>query len=298
MTERNISGVLPINKARGMTSHDVVNKIRRLYGTKKVGHTGTLDPDAEGLLIILIGRAAKAAEFVTAGKKKYHAHMRLCITTDTEDISGKILSECDDIPAKDEVLAAVSSFEGEIMQVPPMYSALKVGGKKLCDLARKGITIEREPRPVTIYSISAKGDGKDYELDVCCSAGTYIRTLCADIGKALGCGGVMSALFRTETGGFDISEAHTIEEIEEMTENERDSLLIPTENLFLSLPSAKLPLFYEKLAKNGAQIYQKKIGTSFEKGERIRVCGSDGFFGLGEVGDFPDGSAIKIIKFL
>ena len=150
MTEREISGVLPVNKPAGMTSHDVVFKIRKLYGTKKVGHTGTLDPDATGLLIVLIGRAAKAAEYVTAGKKVYRAGLRLGITTDTEDTTGKTLTESDDIPEKEEVFRAVESFRGDIMQVPPMYSALKVNGQKLCDLARKGIVIEREARPVTV----------------------------------------------------------------------------------------------------------------------------------------------------
>jgi tRNA pseudouridine55 synthase len=281
-----------------MTSHDVVFKIRKLYGTKKVGHTGTLDPDATGLLIVLIGRAAKAAEYVTAGKKVYLAGLRLGLTTDTEDTTGKTLTTCDNIPKKPDVLEAIASFKGESLQIPPMYSALKVGGQKLCDLARKGITVEREPRPITIYSISADGDGKDYAMEVACSAGTYIRTLCADIGARLGCGGAMSSLFRTETGGFHISAAHTLAEIEEMSQEERDALLIPTEELFKELPEVTLPAFYERLAKNGAEIYQKKIGTHFPVGELLRVCGGEGFFGLGEVREYEDGSAIKIVKFL
>ena len=298
MTEREICGVLPVNKPAGMTSHDVVFKIRKLYGTKKVGHTGTLDPDATGLLIVLIGRAAKAAEYVVAGKKVYRAGLRLGITTDTEDTTGKTLTESYDIPEKSKVLEAIASFEGESLQVPPMYSALKVGGQKLCDLARKGITVEREPRPITVYSISADGDGKDYQMEVACSAGTYIRTLCADIGAKLGCGGAMSSLFRTETGGFDISASHTLEEIEALAQEERDALLIPTESLFEDIPCVKLPAFYERLAKNGAEIYQKKIGSGFPIGARLRVHGGDGFFGIGEVREYEDGSAIKIVKFL
>ena len=298
MTEREISGVLPVNKPAGMTSHDVVFKIRKLYGTKKVGHTGTLDPDATGLLIVLIGRAAKAAEYVTAGKKVYRAGLRLGITTDTEDTTGKTLTESDDIPEKEEVFRAVESFRGDIMQVPPMYSALKVNGQKLCDLARKGIVIEREARPVTVYSIEADGCGKDYTLDVACSAGTYIRTLCADIGAKLGCGGAMSSLFRTETGGFYISAAHTLAEIESLTQEERDALLVPTESLFEDLGKVALPAFYERLAKNGAEIYQKKIGTSYAVGTRLRVYGAGGFFGIGEVREYESGSAVKIVKFL
>jgi tRNA pseudouridine55 synthase len=298
MTEREICGVLPVNKPAGMTSHDVVFKIRKLYGTKKVGHTGTLDPDATGLLIVLIGRAAKAAEYVVAGKKVYRAGLRLGVTTDTEDTTGKILTESDDIPEKSRVLEAIASFKGESLQVPPMYSALKVNGQKLCDLARKGITVEREARPITVYEISADGEGRDYTMEVACSAGTYIRTLCADIGAKLGCGGAMSSLFRTETGGFDISSAHTLEEIESLSQDERDALLIPTENLFASLPSVTLPAFYERLAKNGAEIYQKKIGAHFPVGTLLRVCGGEGFLGLGEVREYEDGSAVKIVKFL
>ncbi|MBQ8447501.1 MAG: tRNA pseudouridine(55) synthase TruB [Clostridia bacterium] len=298
MTEREICGVLPVNKPAGMTSHDIVFKIRKLYGTKKVGHTGTLDPDATGLLIVLIGRAAKAAEYVTAGKKVYRAGLRLGLTTDTEDTTGKTLTTCDDIPAKAEVLEAIASFKGESLQVPPMYSALKVNGQKLCDLARKGITVEREARPITVYSISAEGDGRDYTMEVACSAGTYIRTLCADIGAKLGCGGAMSSLFRTETGGFEVSSAHTLEEIEALTQDGRDALLIPTEKLFSELPEVKLPAFYERLAKNGAEIYQKKIGTCHPTGALLRVYGGTGFFGIGSVREYEGGSAIKIVKFL
>lgn len=298
MTERDICGVLPVNKPAGMTSHDVVYKIRKLYGTKKVGHTGTLDPDARGLLIILIGRAAKAAEFVTAGKKVYRAGLRLGVTTDTEDTTGKVLTQCDDIPPKESVLAAAEKFKGEIMQIPPMYSALKVNGQKLCDLARKGITVEREARPVTVYSLDADGSGRDYTLDVCCSAGTYIRTLCADIGAELGCGGAMSSLFRTQTGGFDISQSHTLEELTEKSQEERDALLIPTEKLFEDLPCIMLPAFYERLARNGAEIYQKKIGTHFPVGTLVRIHGKDGFFGIAKSEEYAEGSAVKIIKFL
>lgn len=298
MTEREICGVLPVNKPAGMTSHDVVFKIRKLYGTKKVGHTGTLDPDATGLLIVLIGRAAKAAEYVTAGKKVYRAGLRLGLTTDTEDTTGKTLTTSDDIPEKADVLRAIASFKGESLQVPPMYSALKVNGQKLCDLARKGITVEREARPITVYSISADGEGKDYKMEVACSAGTYIRTLCADIGARLGCGGAMSSLFRTETGGFNVAQAHTLEEIEALSQEERDALLIPTENLFTELSAVTLPAFYERLAKNGAEIYQKKIGTHFPLGTLLRVYGGKGFFGLAEVREYENGSALKIVKFL
>lgn len=298
MTETGVSGALPVNKPAGMTSHDVVNKIRRLYNTKKVGHTGTLDPDATGVLVVLIGRAAKAAEFIVAGKKSYRAELLLGVSTDTQDISGNVIAKSEIIPEREKVLDTINGFCGDIMQIPPMFSALKVNGKKLCDLAREGISVERKARRVTIYSIKAKGNGEKYMLDVVCSAGTYIRTLCNDIGEKLGCSGTMSSLVRTYTGGFSIEDAYTLEEIEKMDESRRKSILTPTENLFSSLPSLTLPTFYERLAKNGAEIYQKKIGSSFETGKRLRMTGANGFFGIGEVMDFPNGTAIKIIKFL
>ncbi len=298
MIEREISGVLPVNKGAGMTSHDVVNKIRRLYGTKKVGHTGTLDPDATGVLVCLIGRAAKAAEYIVAGKKKYRAGLLLGITTDTEDISGTVLTESDAIPEKEAALSAILSFRGRIMQVPPMYSALKVDGHKLCELAREGKTVERKARPVEIYEISAEGEGREYTVDVTCSAGTYIRTLCADIGEKLSCGGAMKSLIRLETGGFSLSESHTLEELAAMSESERDALLIPVEKVFAENRKVCLPAFFARLAKNGQEIYLKKIGADIPLHERVNVYENDTFLGIGEVREYDGGNAVKIIKFL
>jgi tRNA pseudouridine55 synthase len=237
-------------------------------------------------------------EFFEHAEKTYETVLQLGITTDTEDITGTVLKEQDAFVTGEMLEAVLPKFRGEILQVPPMYSALKINGQKLCDLARKGIVIEREARPVTVYSIEADGCGKDYTLDVACSAGTYIRTLCADIGAKLGCGGAMSSLFRTETGGFNISAAHTLAEIESLTQEERDALLVPTESLFEDFGKVALPAFYERLAKNGAEIYQKKIGTSYAVGTRLRVYGADGFFGIGEVREYESGSAVKIVKFL
>ena len=293
------SGVLTVNKSEGMTSHDVVNRIRRLYNTKRVGHTGTLDPMATGVLVILVGRAAKAAEYLTADTKGYRATLRLGITTDTEDVTGKILTESDALPSRDEVSAVVQSFVGDIMQTPPMYSALKVGGKKLYELAREGIEIEREARPITIHSLVSEPTERDsdYILEVSCSSGTYIRTLCADIGAKLACGGAMATLCRTRAGEFDISNSHTLDELEAMSEDERLSLLLPTVSLFSSLPEVRLPAFYEKLARSGCEIYQSKIKTSHPLAARVRLCSADGnFFALGEVREYENGLAIKSIK--
>ncbi len=292
-------GVLIVNKHEGVTSHDIVWKTRRLYNTKKVGHTGTLDPMATGVLVVLIGRAAKAAEYLSADRKAYRATLRLGLTTDTEDTTGAILSESEDIPDAERVTEIAKTFVGELLQTPPMYSALKVDGKKLCDLARAGVTVERKPRPITVHSLSLTPthDPKEYCLDVSCSSGTYIRTLCADIGAALGCGGAMASLMRTETGSFSIEKAHTIADLEAMSNEERLSLLLPIEDLFCDLPKVCLPAFFEKLCRGGCEIYQKKLRTYHPTGMRVRLCSAEGsFFALGEVRDYPDGSAIKAIK--
>ena len=293
------SGVIIINKPEGMTSHDVVNKMRRLFSTRRVGHTGTLDPMATGVLVVLIGRAAKAAEYLSSDEKGYLATLRLGTTYDTEDITGTPLVTSDSIPSEEDVYSTIDTFVGDIKQIPPMYSALKVNGQKLCDLARKGVEIEREARPVTIFSIDTKKGElpTDYTLSVRCSAGTYIRTLCADIGAALGCGGAMATLCRTLAGGFSIDSSHTLEELEALTLDERLSLLIPTESLFYDLDTVNLPAFYEKLCRNGCEIYLSKLRTSLELGKRVRLCSQDGeFFALGEVREFENGLAIKAIK--
>ena len=180
-----------------------------------------------------------------------------------------------------------------------MYSALKVNGQKLYDLARQGVSVEREAREITVYSLSCKAGERadEYILDVECSGGTYIRTLCADIGTSLGCGGVMAALERREACGIDIAECHTLEELEAMGEDERKALLLPTERLFGELPCVRLSAFFEKLFRDGCPIYQKKIKTSFEVGARVRVCDGDGnFFALGEVVEGEGGSAVKSVK--
>ena len=292
-------GVLVVNKHKGVTSHDIVYKIRKLYNTKKVGHTGTLDPLATGVLVVLIGRAAKAAEYLVCDSKKYRAALRLGLTSDSEDITGTILTTSDCIPESSEVKKVCAEFVGEIKQIPPMYSALKVGGKKLVDRARAGQTIEREARDITVFSIdvSETENKTDYVLDVHCSSGTYIRTLCADIGAKLGCGGLMAELERSEAGGFGIEKSYTVAQLEEMSAEERESLLIPTEQLFATLPAVCLEAFYEKLSRNGCEIYQKKIKTSFSVGQRIRMLTKNGeFYALGEVREYEDGTAIKAIK--
>ncbi len=297
--EKELCGVILVNKHKGVTSHDIVFKIRKLYNTKKVGHTGTLDPLATGVLPVLVGRAAKAAEYLLSENKEYTARIRLGITTDTEDITGKILTKSDTLPTKNEFFEACCHFVGEIEQVPPMYSALKVNGEKLVDLARKGIEIERQARKINIYSIEPRVINEqegEYEISVSCSKGTYIRTLCADIGAFLGCGAVMTELQRTKSGSFEIKNAYTVSELEEMDFDARCGLLTPAEELFSEAEAVVLPDFYARLCKSGCEIYQKKIKTDFTKDSFVRIYDKNGFFALGQVKDYPNGSAIKAIK--
>jgi tRNA pseudouridine55 synthase len=280
-----------------MTSHDVINRIRRLYSTKRVGHTGTLDPMATGVLVVLVGRAAKAAEYLVADSKEYVATLRLGIETDTEDTMGTVLKNSDYIPSQEEVLNAVSSFVGDVMQTPPMYSALKVDGKKLCDLARRGETIERDARPVTVYSIKAERiNDREYYLDVVCSKGTYIRTLCADIGASLGVGGAMKTLKRLSASGYTIDEARTLGELEAMSQEEREALVYPVEDVFKKYESVTLSDFFSRLAHAGQEIYLHKIGKSFPVDTVLRISDRDGFFAVGEVKEFDLGVAIKPIR--
>ena len=291
------SGIVVLKKEKGITSQGAVNRVKRLFSASKAGHTGTLDPLATGVLPILIGRAVKASEYMLSSDKFYKAVLMLGLTTDTEDITGTVLSECKNIPEECEVLSAIAKFEGDIMQTPPMYSALKVGGKKLCDIARQGDEIEREARKITVHSIRAeKITNNTYSLDVHCSKGTYIRTLCADIGKALGVGGVMAELERTKASVFTLDDAHTLEEIEALSEEERNGLIIPTERVFEQYEKITLDPFFARLARCGVEIYLKKIKKQLPQGTRVRLCDELGFFALGEVREFDGALAIKPIK--
>ncbi|MBR4836128.1 MAG: tRNA pseudouridine(55) synthase TruB, partial [Clostridia bacterium] len=231
------NGVVIVNKQIGPTSQGVVNRVKRIFGASKAGHTGTLDPMATGVLPVLLERGVKASEFMLSSDKHYVATLLLGLTTDTEDVTGETLTQCDNIPDEAAVLAAVESFVGKYMQTPPMYSALKVGGRKLCDLARDGVTIEREAREVVIHGITCERiNDREYTLDVRCSKGTYIRTLCADIGARLGCGGCMKTLCRASASGFSLADAHTLEELENMTDGEREEVIFPVEYIFRDLP--------------------------------------------------------------
>lgn len=290
-------GVIIINKGEGISSQGVVNRVKRLLGAAKAGHTGTLDPLATGVLPVLVGRAVKASEFMLSADKHYGATLLLGITSDTEDITGNILSRTDTLPTEEQVRAAVCGFVGRIRQTPPMYSALKVGGRKLYELAREGITVEREPRDVTVHSIGVlRLSESEYRLDVHCSKGTYIRTLCADIGARLGCGGVMKTLTRLSVCGYTLADSVTVDELESMTESERTARIIPTEDIFKEHTAVTLDAFFARLARSGLEIYQRKIKTNLATGTLVRLYDSNGFFALGEVREYSEGSAIKPIR--
>lgn len=293
-----LSGVLLLDKPEGPTSHDMVGRVRRLYGTRRVGHTGTLDPLATGLLVVLVGRAAKAAEYLVSDDKRYTALLQLGLTTDTEDITGEVLNRTDSLPAPEAVAAACAGMVGESMQIPPMYSALKVGGRKLVDIARAGGEVEREARPITVHSLTCTPTDRPdlYTLDVHCSKGTYIRTLCADIGRALGCGAVMASLRRTASGGFSLDGAITPDALEAMDEPARRSRLIPLESLFASLPALKLGEFHERLIRGGCAVASRKLGARQPIGTQLQLCGKGGFFALGEVVMAEGEPAVKMIK--
>ncbi len=273
------NGLIIVNKPKGITSHTAVRIVKRLYGADKAGHTGTLDPLATGVLPVLIGRGVKASEYITEADKRYAAIMTLGMRTDTEDITGTVLTTSNDIPSLDRVLRTVESFVGEITQIPPMYSAIKVGGKRLMELAREGKTVEREGRHVTVYSVEATPlSEREYYLDVVCSKGTYIRTLCADIGDALGCGAVMSELCRTETSGLSLVDAHTPDELAEMSEEERNAVVIELDTVFSAYPVYTPHPFFIHLTKNGLSVASKKLNglPVRELGDRVRLHDESG----------------------
>lgn len=284
-----MNGIILIDKPQGWTSHDVVGKLRGILHERRIGHSGTLDPLATGLLVVFIGRATRAVEFAEADRKEYIAGLRLGMSTDTQDITGRIISKETDIPDEPEVRIAIERFRGELEQIPPMYSAVKIGGKKLYELARKGESIERKPRHITIFGLEITGrSDNDFILNVVCSKGTYIRTLCHDIGAALGCGGCMSSLRRTKSGVFSVDNAYTIAEIQEAADRgEEEKLLLPIDTLFAGYTKLSVDADSEKKLKNGCI-----INTSSPDG-RFRVYSEDGEFLL--LGDVKDG-VMKTVK--
>ena len=284
-----LNGIILVDKPSDWTSHDVVGKLRGILHERRIGHSGTLDPMATGLLVVFVGRATRAVEFAEADSKEYIAGLRLGVSTDTQDITGNTLKSSNSLPSKAELEQALGAFKGEISQIPPMYSAIKVGGRKLYELARRGESVERKPRRVTIDKLEIVGkiDG-DYILDVVCSKGTYIRTLCNDIGDSLGCGGCMSSLRRVKAGAFSIEQAYTIDEIQAAANNgELDASLISVDRLFSAYPALTVSDTAEKKLRNGNIIKLASPNGIYRVYTR-----TGGFLLLGEVAD----NKLKTIK--
>jgi len=285
-----MNGIIVINKPQNFTSFDVIAVLRKKLSQKKLGHMGTLDPMATGVLPVFAGSAAKAISIIPVGDKKYTAGFRLGLTTDTQDITGKIISESEFDVSPEQVKSAAEKLTGEIKQIPPMFSAVSVGGKRLYELARQGIEIEREARDITVYSIDIlsfdekTGQGK---LSIFCSKGTYVRTIIHDMGVILGCGAVMTSLVRTSSNGFSIEDCYTLEQLEALRDEEKlESAVIPVERLFSSLPSIILDKRKTALYKNGVKLrFDQLDGISEEK--FYKVYGDDGFIGTAKA-DFEE----------
>ena len=245
-----MNGIVIVDKPQGWTSQDVTARLRRVFNTRRIGHGGTLDPMATGVLPVFVARATRGVEFFEHAEKTYETVLRLGITTDTEDITGTVLTKAPVSVTQEQVEGVLARFRGEIMQVPPMYSALKVGGQKLCDLARKGKEVERQPRPITIHELTLLGMEEDeIRLRVRCSKGTYIRTLCKDIGEALGCGGCMAALRRVSAGEYTIEEAVPLQDL--LDSEDPGRYLRTVDTMFRNYPSVTLTPNQEKRCRNG-----------------------------------------------
>ncbi len=266
-----MDGIINVYKEAGFTSFDVVAKLRGILKQKKIGHTGTLDPDAEGVLPVCIGKATKVCEYLTEKDKIYQTVLHLGITTDTQDISGVVLREQTPVIPEEKLLKIIQGFTGKQKQIPPMYSALKVNGLKLCDLARKGIEVERKAREIEIFSIKVISVEMPFvTMEVHCSKGTYIRTLCQDIGEKAGCGGCMEKLLRTRTAGFSVQNAYRLSEIEEIVKGteakgrELKDVVMPVDAVLKDYPEVIAVKGTEKLLQNGNRLPAVKTMQNLE----------------------------------
>ena len=274
-----MDGIIVIRKEKGYTSHDVVAKMRGILRQKKIGHTGTLDPDAEGVLPVCLGQGTRLVDMLTDKEKTYEAVLRLGVVTDTQDMTGTVLEEHPVHVTEEQIQDTVNGFLGEQMQVPPMYSALKVNGKKLYELAREGKTVERKARPVFFYGIEIQKIALPLiKLTVTCSKGTYIRTLCNDIGEALGCGGCMESLVRTKVGRYTLEEAYTLAQVEEIRDQGKIShLVIPVEQVLGEYPRLMCTQAGDRLLQNGNPLIQELVNENVKEGW-VRMYGSTGNF--------------------
>jgi tRNA pseudouridine55 synthase len=293
-----VDGVINVYKEQGMTSFDVVFHCKKIFDTRKVGHTGTLDPMATGVLPICIGKATKLVEYLTADDKVYTATLKLGLVTDTQDITGTVLEQNDTPVTEEQVRAAAQSFLGDSLQVPPMYSAIKIDGRKLVDLARKGVEVERPPRPITIYAIDflqCREEEREYVIQVHCKKGTYIRSLCHDIGQKLGVGGVMKTLERNRSGSFGQDTARTLDELRKAKEEGKlEELLLPVDFPFRQLERIDLNPIQERMVKNGVSLALSRLSAKEGEGQ-VAVYGPCGdFLMLAE--KLPQEDSLKMIK--
>lgn len=273
------SGIVIIDKPQDWTSQDVTARLRRVYQTRRIGHGGTLDPMATGVLPVFVDRATRAVEFFEHAEKTYETVLRLGIATDTEDITGTVLSQQPVCVTREQLEQTLAAFRGPILQVPPMYSALKINGQKLCDLARKGREVERQPRPVTIHQLDLLGmQGSDVQLRVRCSKGTYIRTLCKDIGQALGCGGCMAQLRRVQAGAYTIDQAVPLQQL--LDSDAPEQWLRPVDSLFPQYPAVTLTANQEMRCRNGNAFSVKLDAGTYraysQNGEFLMLAQVDG----------------------
>jgi tRNA pseudouridine55 synthase len=266
-----MNGIVIVDKPQEWTSQDVTARLRRVFNTRRIGHGGTLDPMATGVLPVFVGRATRGVEFFEHAEKTYEATIRLGLTTTTEDVFGETLEQKEVSVSEEEFLGILPQFRGKIQQIPPMYSALKINGQKLCDLARKGKEVERQPREIEIFELECLGfSGNEAKLRVRCSKGTYIRTLCKDIGQALGCGGCMAALRRVTAGEYTIEESVPLAVLLE-TEN-AEQFLRPVDTMFRNYPAVTLTTNQEKRCRCGNQFSVKLAEGTY------RVYGQNGEF--------------------
>ena len=280
-----MTGIICLDKPRDMSSFMAVKRASRILGVKKAGHTGTLDPMATGVLVIMLGHCTRFIELLPEHRKAYTARVKLGVTTDTLDITGEILTTCDVNVTKEQLLSACENFKGEIMQTPPMYSALKKDGERLYDLARKGIEIEREQRKITIEKLEIYDfDGVEFSMDVTCSAGTYIRSLCDDIGRVLGCGAVMTELRRTEANGFSIENSVTLEELEKLvSENKAESVITSVERALMSYPEITVTKPQANRFHNGGALDYERLHGNYPIGIYRVYSPEKILLGLGEI---------------
>ncbi len=277
-----MNGILCVNKPEGFTSFDVVAKLRGILRIKRLGHGGTLDPMATGVLPVFVGSATKACDIMPDNTKSYRAGFRLGVVTDTQDVTGEVLSESDCAVSAEEILRILPDFTGRIMQLPPMYSAVQVNGQRLYDLARKGVEVERTPREIEVSSlelVSYDEEQRTGVMDIACGKGTYIRTIINDIGEKLGCGGIMTSLVRTSSGGFTLDDCYTLDEIQQARDEERlEQLILPIDRVFSALPKLRLNEAQTRMYRNGVKLDLARLRGILRDTDTYSVYGSDGIF--------------------